>query len=902
MLSNFQIRIFFPALVALSLMTVAGEARADDGDPCAPIYAQIDAGYESWVVDADERWFPYIVRASRRARACDGGRDFKQASITFRFETWALGKMGRHQEALPTYDRYARLATGRVDSLAMSRIHTVRSWHTRSAGLMVEYVQDAARALLYAPAANLAARGELTMDLAEAYHQLGDKAAAARMYDSVARSYDTRTDDVRLRKVLARALLMKAYVAMDLYDPVPLDTLRQSVETSSRAMALSDETSDGSLISEYIVAVLVRSEAYRRLGMFEESLRDADLGLKLALGDRGDNYRRLQAWINRADVMLAWKRYPEALADFATGIAFARRVNDPYFEQLMETRRAVTYEQMGRLQDAEMAFGRANEAVEKHRSQMRTTEWAAHAFSAWERTYRGLIRVQLKQGRFEDAFRTLDMTRARGLRDLRAVGRMEVLKDEGLRREVEAIDKQIASLHDQLSGEVAGSDAHVQLQSELVVQRVRKFELLGIGAPEAHGVSLAEVQRGLAGRNQTLLTYFVEDSLAYAFVVRPDTFAALPLATSGADIREQMEAISPAWAFGGSEPQASDTQFETAPLKQLYDMLFAPVRHIVPAGVPLVVIPDGSLALLPFSLLLEEDPGRFQYSKGRFLIHRHPISTELAAALLLEPARSRHASLDLLAVGRSRFGEVEGTERARSTTRSGTLGDLPFVSAEIDHLRRLFPRGRFALDEPATEGFLREYLRDARVLHLASHAALNESLPLYSFIQLSPDREDDGALYLYELSMLDLGAELVVLSGCSTARGLPRTGEGLMGLQYAFRAAGAGSTLATLWQVDDRATVFLMERFYHHIRRGMEKDSALQQAQIEYLAQHSQALASPFYWAAPVLYGDIAPLGWSVPLYARMAPSMWMLLGLALVVGAFAGPRLWRRSVARRDP
>ena len=74
------------------------------------------------------------------------------------------------------------------------------------------------------------------------------------------------------------------------------------------------------------------------------------------------------------------------------------------------------------------------------------------------------------------------------------------------------------------------------------------------------------------------------------------------------------------------------------------------------------------------------------------------------------------------------------------------------------------------------------------------------------------------------------------MSACDTALGRVQSGEGVLGLQRAFHAAGARTLAASLWKVDDAATTLLMEEFYANLwQKKLPRLEALRQAQLTVL-------------------------------------------------------------------
>jgi CHAT domain-containing protein len=155
---------------------------------------------------------------------------------------------------------------------------------------------------------------------------------------------------------------------------------------------------------------------------------------------------------------------------------------------------------------------------------------------------------------------------------------------------------------------------------------------------------------------------------------------------------------------------------------------------------------------------------------------------------------------------------------------------------------------------------VRQQANSIDILHLASRGLVSRWNPLYSYVELRPDSQNDGRLEVHEVFGLDLNARLVVLSACETAlaAGLLEdvpAGEEWVGLVRAFLYAGASNVLATLWQVEDRATGELMDLFYRELAHNRSPSTALAAAQRKML--RNPDTRDPFFWAAFSLAGGL---------------------------------------------
>jgi tetratricopeptide (TPR) repeat protein len=198
-----------------------------------------------------------------------------------------------------------------------------------------------------------------------------------------------------------------------------------------------------------------------------------------------------------------------------------------------------------------------------------------------------------------------------------------------------------------------------------------------------------------------------------------------------------------------------------------------------------------------------------------------------------------------------------------ASTRGPAPKPLPGTRREVQALAVLLPKDRVQLllgsdaseqrlDQLATAGKLKDY----RLLHFATHGALDAATPARSALLLATDRLADaekqvregkkvytGRLTVGTVLGWKLDADLVTLSACETGLGRQAGGEGLLGFVQALVQAGARSVVVSLWAVDDAATALLMTRFYENLL-GQREGLKAPLGKAEALAEAKQWLRS----------------------------------------------------------
>ena len=151
--------------------------------------------------------------------------------------------------------------------------------------------------------------------------------------------------------------------------------------------------------------------------------------------------------------------------------------------------------------------------------------------------------------------------------------------------------------------------------------------------------------------------------------------------------------------------------------------------------------------------------------------------------------------------------------------------------------------------------FAAEPINGSSLVHRGLDQVATRTSPLDSAVVLSPSAKqpDSFKLYARDIVGCPLHAHLVTISTCYSAGTRAYTGEGLVGLSWAFLRAGAHNVIGSLWEVNDTSTPQLMDRFYAELKSGHSPDVALRTAKLSLLHSKS-AFRRPFYWAPFLLY------------------------------------------------
>jgi CHAT domain-containing protein/lipopolysaccharide biosynthesis regulator YciM len=619
------------------------------------------------------------------------------------------------------------------------------------------------------------------------------------------------------------------------------------------------------------------------------------------------------------------QRYTEASRYFNEALAVAEATGDAEFRWSAMGGLGRVYEQRG---EAERAVSHYTEAVALY-VDARTAgieSMGSGFLEHYPNVYPALIRLLAEAGRIEEAFDYAQEYKAARLLQIISEGRNlsdELLGDTYRARLAELRDS-LDETHSALSaarsqsepeqreiGRLEREAADLELSKAALIDEIRREQGAYYQLTSSEPSTLEMIRSRILSPRQTLVDYVVGQETLAAFVVTRAELSYHELPVAATDLQEMLAKYSPVFEKDKDMDDVSRTKvlnpqiadFSIPPARALYEALLEPLEPRLEERSELLIVPDGLLHYLPFeTLVVEADDVRhaYDFEKATFLLDRHAVSYT-ASASLLDPSlqRPRIAKRGLLAFGNPNFTRDENDRLpeayyASALTYSGGLvrGDqllpLPNAETEVRAIESsLGLENRVLVGKEATEAAFHEQAGDYRILHFATHFLNDDRQPLYSKIVLTQGEEpgQDGYIQTYEIFNTQLNADLVVLSACNTGLGKLSRGEGLAGVSRAFLYAGVPSLVVSLWSVDDEATATIMREFYRHLRKGLNKNEALQQAKLGYLRKASGEKKDPFYWAPFILIGDSQPMNLSANTYSR---AWWIALSIVVAVVALA--------------
>ena len=260
-------------------------------------------------------------------------------------------------------------------------------------------------------------------------------------------------------------------------------------------------------------------------------------------------------------------------------------------------------------------------------------------------------------------------------------------------------------------------------------------------------------------------------------------------------------------------------------LAWLYDQLLRPVERELAGTKQVFLVPVGALMYLPFAALVYEADGEVGYAVERFAMGSLPSLFHLQLVL---KHRASYVDESLL------MGDPDGS--------------LPAARREVMEIAGKLPGALELVGDEATLENFEEQAPYSRIVHLATHGALDQRRPEDSYLLMA----DGYRLSVVDISLLELDdTDLVVLSACES-------GVGLDGLEYAtlaraFAHARVPTVVASLGKVSDGATRALMAEFYEMYVEESDAFRAMAAAQRRMIA--SGTWAHPGAWSGFLVFG-----------------------------------------------
>lgn len=380
---------------------------------------------------------------------------------------------------------------------------------------------------------------------------------------------------------------------------------------------------------------------------------------------------------------------------------------------------------------------------------------------------------------------------------------------------------------------------------------LRRGRAANVGVREpvasAESAGLAEIQKQMPDGAQIVQYAVLNDKLLIWFVSGTH-FEGFQQPVSARALEEKVTGY---WRLISARSEGEEGGRRRA-AAELYDLLIKPVAHLLDGTKLVCIVPDKILNRLPYAALVSPASGKYLIED--YTLTFSPSSTTFVRRSQTGRERAGVERESLLSVGDPRF----------DPKAFASYKYLPAAGTEAREIAGLYDSPEMLVGADATEERVVRAMEKADVIHLATHAIVDEHSPMYSKLLLAresgvPPGADnrDGALTTHEIYGLRLPrTRLVVLSACRTAVEQYYGGEGMTGIWSPFVTRNVPVVVASLWAVDSDSTKELMINF-HRLRGpgNLSTAQALRRAQVEMLRGPHKTHRQPYHWAPFIAIG-----------------------------------------------
>ena len=594
------------------------------------------------------------------------------------------------------------------------------------------------------------------------------------------------------------------------------------------ASAISPDTSPNALPAQAeepqmrAYRLLSEGEALEKEGKLQEALLKYEEALQIFQA-AGNSQREALCLNSIGGIKAQLSDIEGARRAWEAGYKIWREKDNMPMAGLMLSRIGTSYEKQGNSSQAISYYQQSIEMVESIiNDKVKIAQIQSILTKIQDISSPRLINLLWEAKRYPEAFNYVERAKARAFLDQLNHGPINFLpgNDASFLARERALKEEIERLRQSLGSKPDNQEVKDKLKEYEYLWADLQYFSREIASVERVDVAeLSEIQN-LLDADTTLVEYFVTGTRTLAFIITRNRLEAVALNVTQKDLEDKIRVF------------ARDTSSTVENLQELHKDLIAPLKnHLTTRTIG--IVPHGQLHYLPFAALTEDGK--------RYLIDDHPLFTLPNASVLRFLPQKRKPKT--------------GTVLALANSIAPGFSIVESLDEQVEKIAGMYST-KPLIGKDATESALRSKAGQAEILHIAAHGQYNKDTPLFSTIYLRQDTKNDGRLEVHEIYGLDLRkvTNLVVLSACELQEGKLGAGDEVMAMNRAFMFAGTPSVIASLWGVGEKATTDLMVGFYTHLKKGMSKAEALQQAQIE--VRQSPKYRHSYDWAAFVLTGD----------------------------------------------